>query len=589
LKTKHFSFAIIGGGLAGTAMLTQLIAMVKTKAAKKLLDPSRMIIQVYHKGDIFGPGFPHSDSFACPFHITNMCASEMGIINDKPQDFQDWVSDNFNHLKERFNWFREWCSVTDDEKGGCHHYPRAIMGAYLKDRFQNAVCSGRRIGLEIHLYPRSEVVDLRQNRDTIQLSIIDLESETVFSKNADRVLLATGHWNEKNDRDGYFTSPWPAKKLLDNVPKGKKVAILGTSLSAIETLLTLTSEGEFVRSRTGELVYKPPENSRTFVLYSRRGLLPKVRGKMGKRKNKFMNREKIAQVLADNGENLTLDLIFNLLNSDLEDAYGHRIDWEEIVNPSDKPSILLQKYLNEANNGDGPGGELIWQTVLHQTFDVVRELYLHLTFEERKRFDRNYSSVFFTHAAVQPPVNAEKLLALMKSGLVKVVKLGKKYRLIKNQDPECYALIYKDIQGIEKKDVYHYVVDARGQKKSLESDPSALAKNLRLSGTVQTTEIRPVVKKEYLKSKTAAGSKSTAQVYETGSVWIDPVSHKIMQMGSDNTMTPSNAIYAVGAMTRGQIIDASMARSIVQSTARIAKDIIAFNLLCTSPISCSNS
>jgi len=576
LKAKRFNFAIIGGGLAGTAMLTQLIAMLKTKTAKKLLDPSRMIIQVYHKRDIFGPGFPHSDSFACPFHITNMCASEMGIINGKPQDFQDWVSDNFNHLRERFKWFREWCSVTDDEKGACHHYPRAIMGEYLKDRFQNAVRIGRRIGLEIDLYPRSEVVDLRRNKDTIQLSINDLESETVFSKNADRVLLATGHWNEKNDRDGYFTSPWPAKKLLDNVPKGEKVAILGTSLSAIETLLTLTSEGEFVRFRTGEMVYKPPENSRTFVLYSRRGLLPKVRGKMGKRKNKFMNREKIAQVLADNGENLTLDLIFYLLNSELEDAYGHRIDWEEIVNPSDNPAILLQRYLNEAINGDGPGGELIWQTVLHQTFDLVRELYLHLTFEERKRFDRNYSSVFFTHAAVQPSVNAEKLLALMKSRLVKVVKLGKEYRLMKNENPVGYELNYKDIEGTEKKDVYRYVVDARGQKKSLESDPSALARNLRLSGTVQTTEIRHVVKKEYSNSKTAAGSKPTTQVHETGSVWIDPGSHKIIKMGSDNTITLSNAIYAVGAMTRGQIIDASMARSIVQSTARIASDIIGY-------------
>lgn len=576
MKTKRFNFAIIGGGLASTAMLTQLIAMVKTKAAKKLLDPSRMTIQVYHKGDVFGPGFPHSDRFVCPFHITNMCASEMGIINGKPQDFQEWVSDNFDHLRERFNWFREWCSVTDNQQGGCHHYPRAIMGEYLKDRFQNAVLSGRRIGLEIHLYPRSEVVDLRQNKDTIQLSINDLDSQTVFSKNADRVLLATGHWNEKNDRDGFFTSPWPAKKLLGNVPKGEKVAILGTSLSAIETLLTLTSEGEFVRSQTGELVYKPPENSRKFVLYSRRGLLPKVRGKMGKHKNKFMNRERIAQVLADNGENLTLDLIFKLLNSDLEDAYGHKIDWEEIVNPSDNPAILLQRYLNEAINGDGPGGELIWQTVLHQTFDVVRELYMHLTFEERKRFDRNYSSVFFTHAAVQPSVNAEKLLALMKSGLVKVVKLGKKYRLIKNEDPEGYELIYRDIQEIERKDVYRYVVNARGQKKSLESDPSTLAKNLRLSGTVQITEIRFGGGKTQSRPKTAAGSKSTVQVYKTGSIWIDPESHKIMKMGSDNKPAPSNAIYAVGAMTRGQIIDASMARSIVHSTTRIAKDIIGF-------------
>ena len=111
--------------------------------------------------------------------------------------------------------------------------------------------------MQIHLYPRSEVVDLRQNKDTIQLSINDLDSETVFLKNADRVLLATGHWDEKNDKDGYFSSPWPAKKLLACIPKGEKVAIIGTSLSAIETVLTLTSEGEFIRSRTGELAYKP--------------------------------------------------------------------------------------------------------------------------------------------------------------------------------------------------------------------------------------------------------------------------------------------------------------------------------------------
>ena len=402
LKTKRFNFAIIGGGLAATAMLTQLIARLKTKAAKKRLEPSRMIIQVYHKGAIFGPGFPHSDSFACPFHITNMCASEMGIVNAKPQDFQDWVTDNIHHLRQRFGWFDEWWSVTDNHQGGCHHYPRAIMGEYLKNRFQRAVRSGRNIGVEIQLYPRSEVVDLRHKHDTIQLSIKDLDSEAYFLKNADRVLLATGHWNEKNDRDGYYTSPWPAKKLLDHIPKGEKVAIIGTSLSAIETLLTLTSEGEFIRSPSGEMIYNPPENSRTFVLYSRRGLLPKVRGKMGKRENKFINRKKITQLLAKDGENLTLGVIFRLLNSDLEDAYGHRIDWEKIVNPTDNPAILLQRYLDDAINGDGPNGELIWQTVLHQTFDLLRDLYLNLTFEERKRFDGNYSSVFFTHAAVQP-------------------------------------------------------------------------------------------------------------------------------------------------------------------------------------------
>jgi hypothetical protein len=62
--------------------------------------------------------------------------------------------------------------------------------------------------------------------------------------------------------------------------------------------------------------------------------------------------------------------------------------------------------------------------------------------------------------------------------------------------------------------------------------------------------------------------------YKTGSIWIDPETHHIMQMGPEKKVSKSNAIYAVGAMTRGQIIDASMVRGIVQATSRIADDLI---------------
>jgi uncharacterized NAD(P)/FAD-binding protein YdhS len=575
LKNDSFNFAIIGGGLTATAMLTQLTAMLEERSAERQLDPSRMTIRIFHRGAVFGPGYPHNENIVLPFHITNMCASEMGIIAGDPGDFQAWVSDHYDYFRKRFPWFRERYSDTHSHKAGCQHYPRAIMGQYLKDRFQHAVDSGRKLGVKIHLHPRSEVLDLKQDNDTVRLRIEDLDSKANFSIAADRVLLATGHWNQTNAGDQYFTSPWPAKMLLSSIPEGEKVAVIGTSLSAIETVLTLTSEGEFIRLRTGELVYKPPANPRRFALYSRRGLLPKVRGKMGKRQNKFLHRETIDRLLSEDREHLTLDVIFNLLNSELEDAYGHGIDWKEILNPTDEPPALLQRCLDDAIHGDGPDGELIWQTVLHQTFDLVRDVYLNLTFGERKRFDRHYSSVFFTHAAVQPAVNAEKLLALMTLGLVEVIKLGESYRLIKKEDPTCYELTYSDIRGVERKDVYGYVVNARGQNKSLHTDPSVLAKNLHRSSTILTTEIRWTEGTGPLKTKAVPGSNSTVQAYQTGSIWIDPGTHRIMTMGSDNSVTPSNAIYAVGAMTRGQIVDASMARSIVQSTSRVARDIVA--------------
>ncbi|MBT8367275.1 MAG: FAD/NAD(P)-binding protein [Deltaproteobacteria bacterium] len=570
----HFNFAIIGGGLTATAMLCGFVNRVQEKAGKRQLDPARIRIQIFEKQDIFGPGFPHSGRFALPFHITNMCASDMGILDGKPLDFQDWVTNNSVNLANRFSWFRDSSSESDGARKKCNHYPRAIMGEYLKTRFQEAVQLAQNVGLAVYLYPASEVIDLKLNSGKIRLIIKDLSSENYFSSDADRVLLATGHWFEKNDQDHYFTSPWPAKKLLRNIPKGEKVAVIGTSLSAIETLLTLTSDGKFIRSRNGELAYAPPEDSRRFFLYSRRGLLPKVRGQMGNYKNKFLNRENLDRLLSNNRSNLTLDAIFKLLDSELEDAYGQTIDWKEIVNPTGNPAELLQRYLDDAINGDGPHGELIWQTILHQSFDMLREVYLNLTIEDRRRFDKTYTSVFFTHAASQPSINAAKLLALMKAGIVEVIKLGDDYRLVKNEVKDCYEFIYRDIRGNLKKDAFRYVVNARGQEKSLKTNPSALARNLLRSGTVQIEEIRPVGQPASSGCDAAYAMETAGDAHKTGSIWIDPETFHVMQMGPEKKVTRTEAIYAVGAMTRGQIIDASMAHGIVQAISRIADDLV---------------
>jgi uncharacterized NAD(P)/FAD-binding protein YdhS len=562
----EFNFAIIGGGLTAVAMLSQFVNRVQEKMVKGKLDTAVIGIHIYEKQDTFGPGYPHSNQYVLPFHITNMCASDMGILVDRPDDFQAWVSGNSKSLHKQFPGFREIVSELQGARQECNHYPRAIMGEYLKTRFQEMVQLARKLGLTVYLYPSSEVVDLKEDDDRIHLVIKDISSDDLFPTAVDRALIASGHWFKKTDEAGYFTSPWPAQKLLLEIPPNEKIAIFGTSLSAIETLLTLTSDGKFDRSGSGELRFTPSANARKFALYSRRGLLPKVRGKLVNYKNRFLNRKNLNHLLVENQKNLTLDSIFYLLNSELEYAYGHEIDWEEILNPSGDPSDVLQGYLDDAINGDGPNGEIIWQTVLYQSFDLIRHAYLNLKLEERRRFDKHYTSVFFTHAASQPAVNAEKLLALMKAEVVDVIKLGNTYQLVKDEVNDYYEFIYRDTHGNLKRDVYRYVVNARGQEKSLETNPSPLAQKLLQRGTVMIEEFRP--------ADNPADPANSDQTYKTGSIWIDSETHQIMQMGSDNKVTRSNRIYAVGAMTRGQIIDASMARGIVQATSRIANDLI---------------
>jgi hypothetical protein len=164
----------------------------------------------------------------------------------------------------------------------------------------------------------------------------------------------------------------------------------------------------------------------------------------------------------------------------------------------------------------------------------------------------------------------------MRAGIVEVFKLGEKYRLVKDDATNSYEFIYRDNQGNLKRDAYRYVVNARGQEKSLETDPSALARNLLKSGTVQIEEIRPDDKAAHWGHDAAPESETPGETYKTGSIWIDPESHHIIKMGAGKKITKSNAIYAVGAMTRGQNIDASMVRGIVQATSRITDDLVNF-------------
>ena len=562
-----FTFAIVGGGLTGTAMLQRFAEKVRQEIDLKMLNPSEIKIQIFEKQDIFGPGFPHFDRNVMPFHITNMCAKDMGILVGHPEDFQNWETINHDRLKERYPWIED----TSFNYQGCNHYPRAIMGEYLKQRFQEAHQKAQALGLGVELFAGSEVTDLEERSDDkIHLSVKHLLSGSIFSCIADRILLATGHWFEKNEPHNYFPSPWPARQLLEKIPEGEKVAVIGTSLSAIEVVLTLTSNGRFIRDNSNELVYFPPANPRKFALYSRRGLLPKVRGKMGKYRNLFLRRKKLESLIAENQGYLNLEAVFQLLNSELEAAYGHVIDWKAVVNPTRPPAELLEQYLEDARHGDGPHGEIVWQTVLHQSFDMVREIYLRLSLEDRKRFDKTYTSVFLTHAATQPAINAEKMLALMRSGLVEVFKLGRNYQFVKNDTKSVWEFIYQDSNGETKRDAYRYVVNARGQAKSIQTDPSPLTQNLLKRGIVQNEETQPVHQEHRQSNQSAKQSRKKLYIYKTGSIWIDPETHHVIRQASGNGPTKSKAIHAVGAMTRGQIIDASMAHGIVQSIARIA-------------------
>ena len=554
-----YSFAIIGGGLTATSFLVQLVDKLIAQGDTGRRLCRGLSIAVFERGQLFGPGMPHSAENVLDCHITNMCAKDMSVRSERRDDFHRWLHDRAMDLKDSglpdpatdasYTFFKE-----------CLHYPRGIMGEYLQNRFSLAVEGARKLGISVTLYPQCEVVELTPQRSGFLLRVANDGRRERASHAACRVLLATGHWSEASRYEHYYPSPWPAQRLLEGIPPSANVGIIGSSLSAIEVALTLSAEGVFVRNPDGKLCYRGSDNRRRMTFYSRNGLLPGVRGRIGKRQNRFLTCERILELVDNKPGAVTLSSLFSLLNRELHEAYGYTPEWRQLLCGSGDPMQRLGQQIDQAKQGDGPAGELLWQTILTEIFPVVRLLYLNLRLDEREQFDRNFSTMFFMHAATQPIINAEKLLALMECGMVRLVRLGNDYRFDYHLHDNTFEFTYTGEGGESKKESCHYVVNAAGQPRSIDTDPSPLIQKLRKQGLVQTFERQ--IRNEHTFS------------YETGSIIVDPDTHRVIQPGSEEP-DPDRDFFAVGAMTRGQMIDASMAEGLATSTAAIVDLFIA--------------
>lgn len=565
-----YRFAIVGGGLTATSMVCQLVDKLKGLRGGDRNRAKDLSIDVFEKQDVLGPGLPHNGRYVLPFHITNMCAKDMTVRITRPEDFQSWVMDNRLSLAEPFPELSGILGETGDEDVQCRHFPRAIMGEYLKSQIEHAARTAQEMGLKLTLHTSSEVIDLAERGGHMYLTRRDTADGHNRVGPFDGVLLATGHWAEASGHKNFFPSPWPAAELLRKIPSGSQVGVLGSSLSAIEVALTLASDGQFNRLPGGELTYVPSDAPRKLTLYSRRGFLPRVRGRIGSRPNRYLTCERLRKVIESHPHQLQLPAIFELLDQELAKAYGRPIDWHKVVKPAQWPETLLEGDLARALIGDGPDGELIWQTALVQIFPVVRELYLHLEPAERERFDRDFSTLFFLHAATQPTINGEKLLALIKAGIVEVVRLGSDYRLAAKTATKEFEIAYQGPGGRICHDTFTYCVDARGQSRSVVSDSSELTQNLLR---------KEMVTLEHM-STSGSGKSDLQNLYTTGSVLVDPETHRLVRPNKSTTTADSLDqgeidLFAVGAMTRGQIIDSSMAYGLARSTATIADLLIA--------------
>ena len=537
-------FALIGAGLTGTSFLWQLAQELESSSGTGGLGGD-VCIEVFDRHAQAGPGLPHNGVYVLPCHITNMCAGDMGIAANRPRDFQDWLDaqESAGVLKQVADPAVHGTQAMADSE--CRHYPRSWMGHYLADRFSAAVTKLEAAGIRVMVHTRCEVVDLQIQEHGFALVFRDEMKTTHSPPRFDRVLLATGHWFPAQSDRRVIPSPWPAARLLAQIPPSAEVAVLGSSLSAIETALTLSLDGYFARSEGGQLRYHPGAQPRRLTLFSRRGQLPRVRGRLGTRPNQILNSQALERLVRERKGVLSLAELFSLLEQELRLAYGPSWSWQAVTAPEASATEVLRASLQLAQQGDGPQGEVLWQTVLAQALPWAHALYLALAPEERRCFDRDWTTLFFLHVATQPASNAEKLLALADAGLVRVVALGEGYRVAADDQGVTIEGRGKDAPQRWRMD---WLVDARGQPGAYARCEEALPRALVARGEFALTEGR------------FAGLR------------IDPASLEVLRPDTRESASVGG-IYAIGTMTRSQMLDASMARGLVVAAARVSAQI----------------
>ncbi|MFG1477839.1 FAD/NAD(P)-binding protein [Xanthobacter sp. V4C-4] len=233
---------IIGGGLAGALSAIKIIDATRAPLALTLVEERAEL----------GRGIAYSTNDLD--HIVNGPARIFALHLDAPDHFTQWLAADPTR--------RGWRPPAGTALGDSFP-PRALYGDYVQDELARAL--GDAGGRVTFTHVRDRAVDLVPTTDGFRVAL-----RSGATRDADRVVLATGLFTSDRAiavdprlRHGsrYVADLWYDASALDGAEADRNILLLGTSLTALDGLISLEKRG--YRGR--------------YVAISRRGLLPQER------------------------------------------------------------------------------------------------------------------------------------------------------------------------------------------------------------------------------------------------------------------------------------------------------------------------
>ena len=439
--------AIVGSGPTGAYVLSQLVK-----------SPTPLCIVMFEKGERAGIGMPYSPEAASVAMLANIASIEIPPIN---QTYLEWLKTLSDEKLESYRMKRA-------ELHDRLFTPRLLLGEFFRDQLLQLADKAWAGGHQVAFREATEVTDIQTNGQAIVLQTAGGATE-IF----DKVVLATGHDFQSPDRPkrGYFPNPWSG--LIEESIGEVEVGVLGTSLSAIDTVMAVAQQhGRFQRAADDGLAFLTTARALKITMMSRNGLLPEA---------DFycpipyaplaIMTDEVVSAFAQTQMAGGLDRLYDLFVQELchadpdyckkldlatssADDFSDRYFAERL---SHDPFDWARRNLAEVEENKAGKVTVAWRYAILRMHEKLQDMLPALSEEDRARFDAGLRRVFIDNYAAVPSESIRRILALHDAGILRVAALGDDYELTIGNGRSV-------VREGDQSHSFSVFIDARGQK-----------------------------------------------------------------------------------------------------------------------------
>ncbi|GGH12955.1 FAD/NAD(P) binding domain-containing protein [Alsobacter metallidurans] len=310
-------------------------------------------------------------------------------------------------------------------------YPRVALGAYFAEQLALLRDEALAAGHDLRVHTNTRVKDVVPIETSIR--IVAERDGAPWSCACDKLVIATGH----------LSVEYPHKALTTLDDDVKNVAILGSSLSAIDLATAMASQrGLFAGARYQAFPEAPPLR---ITMMSRGGRLPEADFfcPLPTTPADGFAEADVLRLVDASPPGRVLDAVFAafadmLAASDPDYAEGIGLAGLDADSFADAyfaerdgadPFAWARRNLEEVRRNAKTQHVIAWRYAILRSHEAFAACVPALDEDEMRRFDMGLKRVFVDNYAAVPPRSVERLLALREAGVLHLEKLDPEYRV----------------------------------------------------------------------------------------------------------------------------------------------------------------